>query len=1093
MEEVGTQVASPIFLHKTLAGRFCDSHPVAKKRSLPFQGASFHHHHHQQLQQQHHRLPSGFENGRDNWNPKQWEWDSSRFVAKPLESDVLCLGDPAISVNTNVSKRNSVGDGKELDESLLLKLGGAAGAAINSVEEPIARPNKKVRSGSPGNGGGGSGGGGNYPMCQVDNCKEDLSTAKDYHRRHKVCEVHSKATKALVGKQMQRFCQQCSRFHPLSEFDEGKRSCRRRLAGHNRRRRKTQPEDVTSQLLLPGNRDKAGNGGDMDIVNLLTVLAHNQGNIEDRSTTCPLLPNKDQLIQILNKINSLPLPVDLAAKLPVSGNLNRIVPDKVVSENQNRLNGNGNPCSSTMDLLAVLSAKPATPAPDARVTVSQRSSQGSDTDRTNSDCLDQGTFLNLHNGPGVKFPSVGGGERSSTSFHSPVEDSDCQVMDAPGNLPLQLFSSSPENDSPPKLASSRKYFSSDSSNPMEERSPSSSPPVVQRLFPTHASREMLKPETMSTSGEVTANGKGSRSRGCIPSLELFGGSNPVADNGSIQSSPYRAGYTSSSGSDQSPSSLNSDPQDRTGRIIFKLFDKDPSHLPGTLRTQIYNWLSHSPSEMEGYIRPGCVVLSIYVSLSSSAWEQLEAKFRRHVNSLVQDPSTDFWRNGRFLVHTDRHLASHKDGRVHLCKSLRAWSSPELISVSPLAVVGGKETSLRLKGRNLRTSGTKIHCTHTSGNTLKEVPGSASQDDAYDEISLGSFTVHQPSVLGRCFIEVENGFRGTSFPVIIADATICKELRLLEADFDESVRVHDTATEDRAHEIRRPTSREEMLHFLNELGWLFQRKGVGSMLGAPNYGLSRFKFLFIFAAERDFCDLVKTLLDILLERNLGTDELSRESLEMLSEINLLNRAVKRRCKTMVDLLIHYSIFGINNTSRKYVFPPNLDGPGGITPLHLAACTASSDDLVDTLTSDPQEIGLQCWNSLRDANGYSPYAYAEMRNNHSYNTLVARKLADRIAGQISLSISNEIELQTSTVNSNQQGPSYQGQKSCSRCAVVAARYHRRIPGSQGLLHRPYIHSMLAIAAVCVCVCLFLRGAPDIGSVAPFKWENLSYGPI
>ncbi|OVA06642.1 Transcription factor [Macleaya cordata] len=31
------------------------------------------------------------------------------------------------------------------------------------------------------------------------------------------------------------------RFHQLPEFDQGKRSCRRRLAGHNERRRKPQP------------------------------------------------------------------------------------------------------------------------------------------------------------------------------------------------------------------------------------------------------------------------------------------------------------------------------------------------------------------------------------------------------------------------------------------------------------------------------------------------------------------------------------------------------------------------------------------------------------------------------------------------------------------------------------------------------------------------------------------------------------------------------------------------------------------------------------------------------------------------------------
>ncbi|XP_058113708.1 squamosa promoter-binding-like protein 8 [Magnolia sinica] len=79
------------------------------------------------------------------------------------------------------------------------------------------------------------------PRCQAEGCKVDLSNAKHYHRRHKVCEFHSKATKVvLAGGLEQRFCQQCSRFHILAEFDEVKRSCRKRLADHNRRRRKPQ-------------------------------------------------------------------------------------------------------------------------------------------------------------------------------------------------------------------------------------------------------------------------------------------------------------------------------------------------------------------------------------------------------------------------------------------------------------------------------------------------------------------------------------------------------------------------------------------------------------------------------------------------------------------------------------------------------------------------------------------------------------------------------------------------------------------------------------------------------------------------------------
>ncbi|KAL9246586.1 hypothetical protein vseg_020103 [Gypsophila vaccaria] len=80
--------------------------------------------------------------------------------------------------------------------------------------------------------------------CLVDGCKADLSKCREYHRRHKVCEMHSKTSRVTIGGHEQRFCQQCSRFHSLGEFDEGKRSCRKRLEGHNRRRRKPQPEPL---------------------------------------------------------------------------------------------------------------------------------------------------------------------------------------------------------------------------------------------------------------------------------------------------------------------------------------------------------------------------------------------------------------------------------------------------------------------------------------------------------------------------------------------------------------------------------------------------------------------------------------------------------------------------------------------------------------------------------------------------------------------------------------------------------------------------------------------------------------------------------
>ncbi|KAF3795201.1 Squamosa promoter-binding-like protein 7 [Nymphaea thermarum] len=104
--------------------------------------------------------------------------------------------------------------------------------------QPISTPQPSALLSSP------SAAGAPVPRCQVEGCNLGLMGAKEYHRRHKVCEMHSKAPKVIVQGLEQRFCQQCSRFHVVSEFDDSKRSCRRRLAGHNERRRKNSSDSV---------------------------------------------------------------------------------------------------------------------------------------------------------------------------------------------------------------------------------------------------------------------------------------------------------------------------------------------------------------------------------------------------------------------------------------------------------------------------------------------------------------------------------------------------------------------------------------------------------------------------------------------------------------------------------------------------------------------------------------------------------------------------------------------------------------------------------------------------------------------------------
>lgn len=134
----------------------------------------------------------------------------------------------------------------------------------------------------------------------------------------------------------------------------------------------------------------------------------------------------------------------------------------------------------------------------------------------------------------------------------------------------------------------------------------------------------------------------------------------------------------------------------------------------------------------------------------------------------------------------------------------------------------------------------------------------------------------------------------------------------------------------------------------------------------------------------------------------------------------------------------------------------------------------------------QIGLWSWNSLCDATGQTPYSYAAMRNNHNYNSLVARKLADRRNKQVSLNMENEMGLskrRTLEVNKS----------SCDTCATVSLKYQRKVSGSRRLFPTPIIHSMLAVATVCVCVCVFMHAFPIVRQGSHFSWGGLDYGSM
>lgn len=142
-----------------------------------------------------------------DWNLKAPSWGFPEFAQETFPN-----------INEVASGSSSFGSNEARgDFSVDLKLGqvgnpvkeqAAAGKwkVENVVSKKVSSPlgsTKRPR---------GANDGAQVVSCLVDGCCADLSNCREYHRRHKVCEHHSKTPEVTIGGNKQRFCQQCSRY-----------------------------------------------------------------------------------------------------------------------------------------------------------------------------------------------------------------------------------------------------------------------------------------------------------------------------------------------------------------------------------------------------------------------------------------------------------------------------------------------------------------------------------------------------------------------------------------------------------------------------------------------------------------------------------------------------------------------------------------------------------------------------------------------------------------------------------------------------------------------------------------------------------------
>ncbi|XP_061361206.1 squamosa promoter-binding-like protein 1 [Gastrolobium bilobum] len=997
------------------------------------------------------------------WDLNDWKWDGDLFTARQLNSvpsdcrsRQLFPVDPETPANADTSnnlssgwegnrelekrRRGVIAEGVQMNDengSLNFNLGDQA-YPIMEGEEKSEKKTKITGTTS------------NRAVCQVEDCRADLSNAKDYHRRHKVCDLHSKASKALVGNVMQRFCQQCSRFHVLQEFDEGKRSCRRRLAGHNKRRRKTHP-DAT---VVNGGSLNEERGSSYLLMSLLRILSNMHSDGSDHTR------NQDVLSHLLRNLASM------------TGTIN------------------GRNIASLLE-------------GSQELVKAGTSGAAQNVPNTNS------------NGPELPRPFGSSIEMDNGLIHQDPPASRVQCEMVPANDMAQKCIPSGScgvgsSKSPLGLQSSDVLLLRDSSPPQSVAAE------------TSIGRNGLNNIDLNNVYDDVQDHVENPKNSHLPVASGIGSLDHPSwvQCDSLKSSPPQTSRNSDSTSTQSPSSSSGEAQSRTDRIVFKLFGKDPNDFPLVLRSQILNWLSHSPTEIESYIRPGCIILTIYLRLENSAWEELCYNLGSSMRKLLAASNDSFWRTGWVYTRVRHSVAFLYNGQVVLDAPLRLKSQQncQILCIKPLAVSASASAQFIVKGFNLYLSSTRLLCAlegkYLVQDSCYDLIDGADAATEHHELQHLSFSCHIPNVIGRGFIEVEdNGLSSCSFPFIVAEQEICSEICRLENVIEAAETTDDVQIKTKLME-----EKTRALYCIQEMGWLLHRNHMKARLGpmAPvqdGFQFNRFTWLVGFSMDHDWCAVIKKLLDVIFAGVVDTGEYTSVELALL-DMGLLHKAVKRNCRPMVELLLKFvpvkaSDGGdseekqANKSPDRFLFRPDAVGPAGLTPLHVAASMNGSENVLDALTEDPGMVGTEAWKSARDNTGLTPNDYASLRGFYSYIQLVQRKTSKKCGSQHVLDIPGT--LVDTNIKQKQSDGHRSSKVSClqtEKIEIKAMPHHcglcqRKLAYGgvrRALVYRPAMLSMVAIAAVCVCVALLFKSSPRVNYVfQPFTWESLEYGSI
>ncbi|DBA75150.1 hypothetical protein WJX77_004561 [Trebouxia sp. C0004] len=564
-----------------------------------------------------------------SWNMSDWRWDSVGFLAVPKlaqQSTSSCCKKRKTS-NCRASKRqpppcggcnfiehgplkllqqasdsagsNNFGDGADCKQQVTVHAASPAAKSSSAGPRPVTALLLRASSES---------------TCQADGCKCDMGKQSVWHQKSRICDKHMSGIFLKQGTH-QQFCQQCGRSHNPDAFDQGRRSCRTQLAKHAARRRKGSAAISTIDTPAPDYLSQVAGAaaatGCRAAVSIAALAMHNTSPDAWLQTLCDS--------QKAAEDQSLAQPFDAGHRHSSGGSEQSLAKHNLIS-----------PQIQPVSLEDIDSASL---YQQSMLPMRTNSSEALSADGLASDC------------PQPISTSTWAGDNTVAPAHQ-VSDDPLQDL-LSWQLPLL-------QESKPGPSSFDKAMSLMQNGTNTCYSASAYAPYQQQQQPGMQAAQ-VKP---------------------APGYDAA----PLR-NWNSASVPYGlAGHTEVSSQTAAPASDSNLPQQAYSastsavRLSIKLFNCTPAQLPGSLRERVTGWLGGTPAGLEGYIRPGCVHLTVQATMPTRQAEGAltstapDVSIRSAVNHLLASPKQEVWHRCTMLVQLGDEAAV-----VHEGNPLKVWN------------------------------------------------------------------------------------------------------------------------------------------------------------------------------------------------------------------------------------------------------------------------------------------------------------------------------------------------------------------------------------------------------------------------------------